>query len=431
MKIAVLGSAPSSIQRAPFKNSAYDEFVEGRSREMMIRAHGQVPGDWDIWGCSPACWAVIPRATRWFEVHRWEPNEPWFGPEYTDFLVNFKGPIYTGGAVPEIQNHVLYPIDRMEEKFSSYFMTSSLALMLALAIDTIEQIREARRRVKAEREAQPPVVNGYNPLPAGINASELDKSDEDDIIGMWGVDMGATEEYSYQRPGCQFFVLEAMRRGIAVYLPPESDIMRPMPVYGISEWDHNYIKLTARSRELSGKGQRAQAALEQAKTDLLTAQGGMGELNCFVNTWTSPYGMRHGMVIRQEPGTGLGGGITHLDGRPLSRPLDAAKANPVMDAISQDPDSALGRELQARLAEYSKATGKDHGGPVVTLERLLTEARVARRNTSILQDFCLPGESSEDTLLRIINVAKATPSAVITSVHKAPKRAAMKGKRRS
>jgi hypothetical protein len=39
---------------------------------------------------------------------------------------NFKGPVYTGGTVPEIPNHVVYPIDRIEEKFSSYFMTSSL-----------------------------------------------------------------------------------------------------------------------------------------------------------------------------------------------------------------------------------------------------------------------------------------------------------------
>ena len=51
---------------------------------------------------------------------------------------------------------------------------------------------------------------------------------------------------------------EAMRRGIGVYLPPESDLMRPLPVYGISEWDHNYIKLTSRARELSAVAQRAQ-----------------------------------------------------------------------------------------------------------------------------------------------------------------------------
>ena len=323
MKIAVLGSAGSSVRLAPFRNTAQDEWVEGRVQS-AARAHGQVPGDFEIWGCSPACWAVIPRATRWFEVHRWEPGQPWFSPEYCDFLRNFKGPVYTGGVVPEIANHVVYPIDRMEEKFASYFFTSSLALMLALAIDTIEQIRDARRLVKGVKDqistgAAERAVNGFNPLPYGIDPSELEKADSDDIIGMWGVDMAATEEYAYQRPGCQFFVLEAMRRGIAVYLPPESDLMRPMPVYGISEWDHNYIKLTSRARELNAKAAQLQAQLKDAEIQIAGSQGEMYALNHFVQTWTTPYGMQHGMVIRHVPGTGLGSGITHVDTRPVER----------------------------------------------------------------------------------------------------------------
>jgi len=105
------------------------------------------------------------------------------------------------GVIPEIPNATIYPIDRIEEKFSSYFLTSSLALMAALAIDEIENIRKEV---------------GHNP--------------DDDVIGLWGVDMAAMEEYGYQRPGCQFFVLEALRRGIGVYVPPESDLMRPQPV---------------------------------------------------------------------------------------------------------------------------------------------------------------------------------------------------------
>src|SRR3990167_8706819 len=143
MKIALLGSAPSSVNRAPFKDSQYAAWVQGKI-ESMARAHGHVPGAFDIWGCSPAAWAQAPRATRWFEVHRWEPGQQWFSPEYCQFLRDFKGPVYTGAEIAEIPNHVVYPIDEMEAKFSSYFMTSSLALMLALAIDTIEKVRAAR-----------------------------------------------------------------------------------------------------------------------------------------------------------------------------------------------------------------------------------------------------------------------------------------------
>jgi hypothetical protein len=106
-------------------------------------------------------------------------------------------------------------------------MTSSLALMLALAIDEIEQLRMARS-IHREHKAyvatldagvpvQPP---GFTPpagLPREIFEAELDKPDEDDVIGLWGVDMAAAEEYAYQKPGCQFFILEAMRRGIGIY----------------------------------------------------------------------------------------------------------------------------------------------------------------------------------------------------------------------
>jgi hypothetical protein len=336
MRIALLGSAPSSVRLAPLKNGRYQEWAQGRY-EPAATAHGQVEGDWEIWGCSPGAWSVTPRATRWFEVHRWEPGQAWFSPEYCQFLRNFRGPVYTGATIPEIQNHVVYPIDRMEEKFASYFFTSSLALMCALAIDTIEQVREARA---ALREAQARNTLLSKTLPQGVPSSELDKDDSDDVIGMWGVDMSANEEYAYQRPGCQFFLIEAMRRGIGVFLPPESDLMRPMPVYGISEWDHNYIKLTARARELNQRAQSYQQQMQEAQTTLQAIQGEMGALNNFVNTWTSPYGMLPGMIIRQEKGTGLGSGITTFDGRPIERMVTRqtevvrAFAEPAVDAVS-------------------------------------------------------------------------------------------------
>lgn len=297
MKIAVCGSEPASGRYTPFVNKAWLEWKEGIHAKLP---HSQPEGDWEIWGCSPGFWAGASRASRWFEVHRWEPGQIWFSPEYCQFLRDFKGPVYTGASVPEIPNHVVYPIDRMEAEFSAYFFTSSLALMLALAISEIEQ-RRAERRATAAAGGKP------------------EDTDADDIIGLWGVDMAAGEEYGYQRPGCQFFVLEALRRGIAVYIPPESDLMRPMPIYGISEWDHNYIKLTAKARRLSELMQIAGAQVEKERATLQTVQGEMGALQTFVNTWTSPYGMPAGIIIRQIPGTGLGSGVTHVDSRPVGR----------------------------------------------------------------------------------------------------------------
>lgn len=366
MRIALLGSAPSSVLIAPFKNADYDQWIQGRV-EFMARAHGQIPGDWDIWGCSPGCWAVAPRATRWFEVHRWEPGTPWLTPEYCRFLMEFKGFVYTGAPVPEIPNHVVYPIDRMEEKFTSYFFTSSLALMTALAIDVIEQIRAARRCVAVSR------TWAQDQLPPGIDPSELDKDDGEDAIGMWGVDMAAAEEYSYQRPGCQFFLIEAYRRGIAIIVPPESDLMRPMPVYGISEWDHNYVKLTTRARELNMRATEAQKAIQEGTNTLAGVQGEMHALNSFVQTWTSPYGMHAGILVRHEPGTGLGGGISHYDGRPVSRLGSHPEApSAVLEAMGATSEVQQSRAVLSALAE---ACGPDGYGvdPVATMRHALQE----------------------------------------------------------
>lgn len=359
MKIALLGSA-ASVHRAPFRDSRYEAFVQGRLPDAH-RAHGMVPGDWDIWGCSPGCWSVVPRATRWFEVHRWEPEQPWFSLEYRSFLQRFKGIVYTGAPVEDIPNHAVYPIDRMEAKFGSYFFTSSLALMLALAIDTIEQVRQARAN---HREAR----GGEVALPFGVDPVELSKDDSDDVLGMWGVDMAAAEEYGYQRPGCQFFILEALRRGIKFYLPPESDLMRPMPVYGISEWDHNYIKLTSRARELNARIDQAQKQSAEAQQMLPGLQGEMHALNAFVNTWTSPYGLPHGVTLELNPGEGLGGGVTHLD----SRPLDSMAA--AMQAMTKAP--TLEAQLLGILGAHVGEAGKSEGA-AECLRRIISERDVA------------------------------------------------------
>ena len=80
--------------------------------------------------------------------------------------------------------------------------------------------------------------------------------------------MSATEEYGYQRAGCQFFILEALRRGIGIFVPPESCLLRPVPVYGLCEWGHTYIKLTQRARELNQAKEEAMKQLQDGRPSL-------------------------------------------------------------------------------------------------------------------------------------------------------------------
>lgn len=302
MRIALIGSAPSSVALGPYYDQSFAAFAQGK--QPAYPPSKFIGEDWEIWACSPGAFGVVPRATRWFEVHRWEPGQAWFSPQYCQFLREFKGPVYTGGPVPELPTHVVYPVAHVEEEFSPYFLTSSLSLMMALAILEIENVR-VHRRAQSEGGTAVGLSGEIVEGPGGTDA--------DDVIGLWGVDMAAAEEYGYQRAGCQHFILEALRRGIGVYVPPESDLLRPMPVYGVCEWDHTYIKLTARARELNGRRAQHEQELQQATANLRFVQGGLDDLNYMVNTWTSPFSLPAGVTLRRNPGTGAGGGTEIKD----------------------------------------------------------------------------------------------------------------------
>lgn len=198
-KIAIVGSAPASVQLAPYRDMS-----------------------WAIWGVSPGAYGAAARKDVWFELHRWEPQEPgfpadphakgWFSPEYVRFIELFPGPVFMSQPIPSVANCVLYPYQSMIAKYGPYHFQSTMSWMLAYAIE---------QRPKA--------------------------------IGLWGVDCAAPEEWAHQRPGVQHFLGLAKSLGIEVYLPLESDLLQPSTMYGISEMNPRHAKLTARMKELQGR----------------------------------------------------------------------------------------------------------------------------------------------------------------------------------
>jgi len=221
IKIALIGSAPASVRLAPY----HDE-------------------SWKIWGCSPGVYGIAPRTDVWFELHRYEPGQTWFSAEYCLFLQKYKGVVFMAEKRAEIPNSETLPVDGMVEKYGPYFFTSSLAWMMALAID--------------------------------VGATK---------IGLWGVDMAANEEYGDQRAGLHYFAMVAASRGIEVGIPPESDLFTPRPLYGISELDHGQIKLTARRRELETRLAEAQQQLSFQQGHVHFLQGALDDLNYHRQTW--------------------------------------------------------------------------------------------------------------------------------------------------
>lgn len=244
MKICLMGSAPSSLSLAPFGDP-----------------------EWQIYGCSPGLYPNVPRVDAWFEMHRWEPpvigkphlQKAWFTPEYVAWMAGLKCPVWMFQKVPEIPNSDVYPVDLMVNKFGNYFMTSSLSWMFAMAIDQILKDRE---------------VNG-------------ERTPWTDKIALYGVDMAATEEYGYQRAGCQYFAQIAHNLGIELVVPPESDLLRPMPLYAISESSHYIIKATARMRELQGRLAQHKATIDQLNAQCHFLNGAIDDLNYHIQTWHS------------------------------------------------------------------------------------------------------------------------------------------------
>jgi hypothetical protein len=166
MKIAIMGSHPATKRLAPFDDP-----------------------EWKIWACSPHNFehGILPRVDEWFEVHK-----PAFCPdtrkaEYQDYVRSLAGkiPVWVRDkeAHPDARD---YPEEELKKQFGPFRFTSSIAYIMAAAIDK-----------------------------------------KPEAIGIYGVMQASETEYAYQRPGIQGLIEEAHRRGIDVYAPEVSQLFRP------------------------------------------------------------------------------------------------------------------------------------------------------------------------------------------------------------
>lgn len=235
LKIALCGSAPSSSRSAPYGDPS-----------------------WSIWGCSPGLYGVATRVDMWFETHLWEPGQAWFSPEYVQWLKALPGrgvTLFTGAPDPEspvyqpspVEGGKVLPWKELLAEFdpSQFFCTSSLFWMMALAI-TLKPSK----------------------------------------IGLWGIDMAATEEYEMQRAGLHFLTYEARRRGIEVGVPMESDLFTPRFRYGIDEWTHGYRKMRTRRFELEQRLAQAEAQQKESERSAYFMKGALDDSKYMSDTWT-------------------------------------------------------------------------------------------------------------------------------------------------
>jgi hypothetical protein len=110
MKIAILGSAPSSKLLAPYKDP-----------------------EWEIWACSNAN-GDLPRIDAVFELHDVVEFERM--PQLAGYMAWLKeqAVVYMIERLDRYPGSVVYPKDDMLKMFGPYFFSSSIAWMMALAI---------------------------------------------------------------------------------------------------------------------------------------------------------------------------------------------------------------------------------------------------------------------------------------------------------
>lgn len=223
--IAIVGSAPSTRHHTP----GNDDKVFQVPSPHVLGGHGSIfLPEWEVWAVG-----TVDQLERWdvfFDLHDFNT----YGPEYKAYLKWISEqtkPIVVARPDPRVRNAIIYPLDQVIRRFRTFFGTSTVAWMMALAIV-----------MKAPK------------------------------IGIFGIDMGDTVEYRAQRAGCKAFWLIAEALGIEVVIPPGSDLLyEPVPYPFILE-DPLMQKLAKRNLELTERRAHHQTRDRQLGEHVLAVQ---------------------------------------------------------------------------------------------------------------------------------------------------------------
>lgn len=222
LKIALVGTAPSSRDMAPYNDP-----------------------EWTIWVCSPGNMNV-PRADAWFEVHSnllWPENSS-YGAPYVEWLKKQNIPIYMQDR-SVIPNATPLPIKELVAEFGRYFFTSSFAYMIAMAI-----------RAGAQE------------------------------IALFGIDMASKDEYIQQRPGGHYFMQKAAERGIRVSVPFESDLAQPPALYGYADSTPFGRKIYVRKKELRDRINQMKADRDRLINSITYLEGAEEDADYILSIWS-------------------------------------------------------------------------------------------------------------------------------------------------
>lgn len=197
-KLAIVGTA-ETMPMTPFNDPAFE-----------------------IWAVAQATtYPSFKRADMLFELH----NEAyWNRPEIVPRMNKFEGPTYMMDHYREIPKSVKFPVDILLEKYRRYH-TTSITYMLAWAYHSF--------------------------LTTGKPYH----------VALFGIHMAAREEYTEQRPCCEYWLGRMEAAGIDVFMAPGGSVLTSNGLYGYEGYHPMIPKLRDRLTSL-------QAGVAQCNNEL-------------------------------------------------------------------------------------------------------------------------------------------------------------------
>jgi hypothetical protein len=216
--------------------------------------------EFEIWTVNNL-YRFVPRQDRIFELHTREQiaadlTHGVDGKTYVEEMAEMKIPIYMQERYPDIPTSVKYPLGKMIEEFGiersnvnhkpdAYF-TNSISFMIALAI--YEGFKE---------------------------------------IHVYGVDMAIGVEYIEQRPSCEYYLGIARGRGIKLFLPIESDLLKTRFIYGYDDQrkDAWMKKMESTLQHMNTQKQQSDMVIRNQQSVSDKYEGAITALHEMVKTW--------------------------------------------------------------------------------------------------------------------------------------------------
>lgn len=185
----------------------------------------------------------------WFQLHDIDVAHPHDKEEHLAWLIESGLPVYMFEehlAKYPIPNGVPFPRQAVMDALGTSYFTNTVSWMVGLAI-----------------------IQGRQK------------------INIYGIDMAQDGEYEKQRPSCEYLIGLAQGRGIDVYLPDSSDLLKTPFLYGIEEEKRSVmgIKFDARIKDLQNRLAQMQQNQAQQQAAIHQLQGAVEDAQYWRRTW--------------------------------------------------------------------------------------------------------------------------------------------------